>query len=65
MVERRTPMLFVECKLADAAVDRSLHYLKARFPNAEACRSPNGPEDFVTPDAIRVAPALRLLEKLV
>jgi uncharacterized protein len=66
VIERRTPMLFVECKLADAAVDRSLHYLKARFPKCEAWQvSATGRKDYVTPDAIRVAPALRLLEKLV
>jgi predicted AAA+ superfamily ATPase len=66
VVERRTPILFVECKLADAAVDRSLHYLKARFPKGETWQvSATGRKDYVTPDAIRVAPALRLLEKLV
>ena len=62
IVERRAPRLMVECKWADAEVDRSLRYLKARFPTCEAWQvSAVGTKDYVTPDGIRVAPALELL----
>ena len=66
VVERRTPLMLVECKWGDAEVARSQRYLKARFPKCEAWQvSAVGRKDYVTPDGIRVAPALRLLEKLV
>jgi predicted AAA+ superfamily ATPase len=66
VVERRTPQLFVECKWGDAEVDRGLRYLKARFPKCEAWQiSATGTKDYVTPDDIRVAPAMQLLPGLV
>ena len=66
VVERRTPQLFVECKWGDAEVDRGLRYLKARFPKCEAWQiSATGTKDYVTPDDIRVAPAMQLLPALV
>ncbi|HEV8645576.1 MAG TPA: AAA family ATPase [Burkholderiales bacterium] len=66
VVEGRHPRLLVECKWGDAAPDRSLHYLKARFPQAEAWQiSAAGTKDYQTPDGVRVAPALRLLATLV
>jgi len=66
VVERRAPVLMVECKWSDAEVDRSLRYLKVRFPAAEAWQvSATGTKDFVSPDGIRVAPALTLLNGLV
>lgn len=66
VVNRRTPLLFVECKWADAEVDRGLRYLKARFPACEAWQiSATGTRDYVTADGIRVAPAMRLLPRLV
>jgi len=47
-------------------VDRSLHYLKARFPDAAAWQiSAAGTKDYQTPEGVRVAPALRLLESLI
>jgi hypothetical protein len=65
VVEGRTPMLFVECKWSDTDVDRGVRYLKTRFPKASAWQiSATGTKDFVTPDGIRVAPALRLLSDL-
>jgi hypothetical protein len=42
VVERRTPLLMVECKWADAEIDRSLRYLKARFPKSDAWQVPGG-----------------------
>jgi hypothetical protein len=66
VIEGRQPRLLVECKWGDAAADRSLHYLKARFPDAEAWQiSATGIKDYQTPDGVRVAPALRLLAGLV
>lgn len=62
VVEKRAPRLLVECKWADAEIDRGLRYLHARFPAAEAWQlSATGTRDYVTPDGIRAAPALRLL----
>lgn len=66
VIDGRTPILLVECKLGDAEPDRGLRYLKARFPAAEAWQiSATGSRDFVTPEGIRVAPAVTLLGTLV
>ena len=55
-----------ECKRSDAALDKSLRYLKRRFPDADAWQiSAEGVKDYVRPDGIRVAPAEGLLLKLV
>jgi predicted AAA+ superfamily ATPase len=65
VVERRRPTHLVECKWADAPLDRGLRYLKVRFPGAEAWQiSATGTKDFVTPEGIRVCPALELLRRL-
>ena len=65
VVEGTRPVLLVECKWADTEVDKSLRYLKARFPETEAWQvSATGAKDYVTPEGIRVAPALKLLERL-
>jgi hypothetical protein len=62
VVTGRTPELFVECKSGDAELDRGLRYLKARFPACEAWQiSATGTKDYVTPEGIRVTPAIRLL----
>lgn len=66
IVENRRPLRFVECKWDDTAVDRGLHYLRARFPECEAFQvSAVGRKDYVTPDGIRVCPAVTLLKTLV
>jgi predicted AAA+ superfamily ATPase len=66
VVEGRRPRLLVECKWADAEVDRGLRYLKERFPEADAWQvSATGTKDYRTPDGIRVAPAVTLLKTLV
>jgi hypothetical protein len=66
VTDARRPSLLVECKWADGDVDRSLRYLKARFPDAAAWQvSAVGVKDYLTPEGIRVAPALRLLSTLV
>jgi hypothetical protein len=66
VIERRRPQLLVECKWGDTDVDRSLRYLRARFPEAEAWQvSAAGKKDYVTPEGIRVSPALALLNRLI
>jgi hypothetical protein len=66
VVERRTPILLVEAKQGDVPLDRSLRYLKLRYPQADAWQiSASGSKDFVSPEGIRVAPALALLQTLV
>ena len=66
IVDRRRPILCVECKWADVSVDRSLRYFKIRFPDCDAWQiSATGTKDHVNADGIRVAPALTLLKTLI
>jgi len=66
VTERGRPMLLVECKLSDTRLDRSLRYLKRRFPEAEAWQiAARGTRDAETPERIRLAPALTFLRRLV
>jgi predicted AAA+ superfamily ATPase len=65
VTERRRPVLMVECKASDAALDRGLRYLHARFPDCPAWQlSARGARDYQTPEGIRVAPGLELLRDL-
>jgi len=64
--DRGVPIKLVECKWSDSGVDRSLRYLHKIFPHAEAWQiTATGKKDYLTPDGIRVAPALELLGTLV
>jgi len=46
--------------------DLAVSYLKARFPSAEAWQiSAVGRKDHVTPEGIRVSPAIPFLSRLV
>ncbi len=66
VAERGRPLLLVEAKAADAPVDPALRYLKARFPEAAAWQiTATGRKDYVSPEGIRVAPALSFLRGLV
>ena len=66
IVEQRQPRLIVECKWADAEVDKNLRYLKAKFPKTEAWQiSVTGRKDFVSGEGIRVAPAIKFLTDLI
>ncbi len=66
LVDRRRPVLCVECKWADTPVDKSLRYFKVRFPDCDAWQiSATGNRDYVNADGIRVAPALTLLRTLI
>jgi hypothetical protein len=59
------PVLLVEAKWSDVSVDRSLRYLSERYPKASARQvSAAGTEDYLTPEGIRVAPAIELLRTL-
>ena len=65
ILERRRPTHFIECKWADASIDRGLRYLKVRFPDVEAWQlSAVGTKDFLSPEGIRACPALELLRRL-
>jgi hypothetical protein len=60
------PIRFVEVKWDDAEISRGLRYMKARFPAAEAVQiSAVGKKDFLSPDGIRVRPALGFLRELI
>ena len=66
VAERRKPLWLIECKWADAEIDRSLRYLKARHPDTEAWQiSATGQKDYVSQEGIRVCPALTFLQGLV
>jgi predicted AAA+ superfamily ATPase len=66
VTERGNPFLLVECKWGDGDLDRNLKYLKGKFPEAEAWQiSAVGEKDYVSPEGIRAAPGLRLLENLI
>ena len=66
VVERRTPVLLVEAKSSDVPLDKSLRYLKQRYPKTAAWQvSLRGTQDYLTPEGIRVAPALALLRGLI
>jgi predicted AAA+ superfamily ATPase len=66
VTERGSPVLMVECKLSDAKVDRSLRYLKKRFPECPAWQlHATGSKDVQTPEGIRISPAVVLLRDLV
>lgn len=66
VVEGRKPILLVEAKWGDADPDPSLRYLRERIGKVEAWQvSATGTRDFVTPDGVHVAPAVKLLARLV
>ncbi|HYM59683.1 MAG TPA: AAA family ATPase [Thermoanaerobaculia bacterium] len=66
VTERSKPLFLVECKWADVAIDKSLRYLKTKFPNAAAWQvSATGTKDYQSSEGIRVTHALTLLETLI
>jgi uncharacterized protein len=65
VTDRGKPVQLIECKWGDAPVDKSLRYLRERFPRAEAWQiSATGTKDYQSAEGIRVAPALTLLRTL-
>jgi uncharacterized protein len=66
VAEGRRPVLLVECKWSETTPDRSLRYMKTKFPEAAAWQvTATAGKDFQTPEGIRVAPAVELLRTLV
>lgn len=66
VTEYRRPIWLIECKWRSGSVDKSLRYLKRRFPEAKAWQIAfEGERDFVDPDGIRVMPAAAFLAELV
>ena len=66
VTERTKPVLLVECKWADAPIDKSLRYLHTKFPDAAAWQvSAIGTKDYQNAEGIRVSQALSLLKTLV
>ena len=66
VTDRRQPILMVEAKLGDTAVDPSLRYLKTKFPDCPAWQlHAEGTKDYQSAEGIRVAPAMTLLKTLV
>jgi predicted AAA+ superfamily ATPase len=66
VVERARPLMLVECKWSDTAIDRGIRYLKERFPHAEAWQlSATGSKDYASPNGIRVCHAVPFLRRLV
>lgn len=62
LLEDGRPFEAIECKLADAPLSPALRYLKKRFSGLDAFQiAARGREDYVTPDGIRVCPALEYL----
>jgi len=66
VTEGRKVLLLVEAKWSEVPLDKNLRYLKQRCEGATAWQiHAKGNKDFVTPEGIRVAPALELLKTLV
>lgn len=62
VTEKNKPVLFVECKLSDDAINPALYFLKSRFPDTPAFQiSLRGKKDYMSPEGIRVCPAAKLL----
>jgi uncharacterized protein len=66
ITENLKPLQFIEVKWSDAPVSKSLLYLQKKFPGTEAYQIHcTGKKDYVTPEGIRVLPAVRFLLDLV
>lgn len=66
VLEKETPLSLIECKWSDTEISRPLRYLKARFPHCEAWQiSFQGVKNYLSPEGIRVAPAIQFLSQLV
>ncbi len=66
VLEDRRPLMLVECKWNDAPVDRGITYLKERVTGCEAWQiSAVGRKDFLSPEQVRVCPAVDFLRRLV
>lgn len=61
----RTPVRFVECKVADTEISAAFVYLKRKFPNTDAIQTIATPGvDRVARDSVRLVSADRFLSEL-
>jgi hypothetical protein len=66
IIEGGRPLQCVECKMTAGDVHGPLRYFRARFPSCEAFQiTAEGDDDYLTPDGIRVVPALKYLQSLL
>lgn len=66
LCEGATPTHFIECKLGEESVGKNLRFIKNKFSKAEVMQiSLHGEKDYVTPEGIRVMPAVGFLAELV
>jgi len=66
LCQDQEPILFLECKLGDDDLSGGLRYLHAKYPRVPAFQVHlSGVKDYLTPDGIRVCPALTLLRSWV
>jgi predicted AAA+ superfamily ATPase len=66
VTRKNKPMMFIECKLSDDAVNPALTHLKKRFPATPAYQiSLRGRKDYVNGDGVRVCPAQKLFMEWV
>ena len=66
VTERRQPIMLIECKWTDRDIDRSLRYLNAKFPEAQAWQlSAVGKKDYISDTGVRVSPGVRFLKNLI
>lgn len=66
VTENRKPVWFVECKWKDEGIHPALRYLRLRFPQTDSYQiSATGKKDFLSPEGIRVCPALQFLQNLI
>jgi predicted AAA+ superfamily ATPase len=66
VVNQNRPILFVECKISDDAINPALAHLKSKFPEVPAFQvSQKGKKDYMSKHGIRVCPAIKLLSEWV
>jgi hypothetical protein len=66
VTENLKPLRFIEVKWSDAPVSKSLLYMMKKFPGTEGFQIHYaGKKDFISPDGVRVMPALSFLQGLV
>jgi len=66
VLEGRKPIQFIECTWADAEIVQPLRYLTRRFPQCPAWQiACVGTKDYMSPEGIRIAPAVVFLRELV
>ncbi len=66
VTNKTKPVIFIECKLSDDAINPALIMLKKKFPQVPAYQiSLRGKKDYMNDDGVRVCPANKLLSEWV